>query len=724
MVAYGRSPVSRVPRQPLLIFLAALTARLLYLWQIHDSPFFATLLGDARGYDVWAQRIAAGEWIGHDVFYQAPLYPYFLGTLYTVAGRNLFVVRVVQAIIGAAACVLLGDAASRFFSPRVGLVCGLMLALYAPAIFFDGLLQKTVLDVFLICAMLSIIARMMAPLKRGPTEGVRSVRLQPDLFVLGLTMGALALTRENAMVLIAVALVWIVLSARDRARHAALFAGGLALVLLPVAARNSAVGGGFYLTTSQFGPNFYMGNNAQTDGTAAPLRSGRGSSDYERQDATEIAERASGRQLTPAEVSDFWTGRALTFIRDQPGAWMRLMLRKTALLWNRTEWLDTESQESYAEYSSLVRLGAVIGNFGVLVPIAALGVLLTWPERRRLWILHAMAAAYAASVVLFYIYARYRFPLVPFLLLFAAAALAQLPQFLRTAKPAQHGAAIALVVAAAIFANWPLLPTDLMKAITENNLGAALADDGRIDAALPHYERAVRIRGDYSPAHNNLGVALAAHGDVDKAIAAYERAVALQPNYPDPEYNIGNALMRQGRPADAIVHFQRALTLDPGLPDVHNNLAMALTVEGRLDEAIAEYREAVRVDPGSAKVHRNLANALADKGALPEAIDQMRQAAALAPADGSIRYDLGSLLLDGEQYDAAIAELREAARMTPDSFEAHNNLGIALASSSHASRFDEAIAEFERALKIRPNDESALKNLAMARQARAAKPQG
>ena len=32
-------------------------------------------MGDSHAYDAWAQRIAAGDWVGGDVFYQAPLYP-------------------------------------------------------------------------------------------------------------------------------------------------------------------------------------------------------------------------------------------------------------------------------------------------------------------------------------------------------------------------------------------------------------------------------------------------------------------------------------------------------------------------------------------------------------------------------------------------------------------------------------------------------------------------
>jgi Dolichyl-phosphate-mannose-protein mannosyltransferase len=137
----------------------ALVVRLLHIWQLRAAPFFTALMGDSHGYDEWAQRIAGGDWLGRDVFYQAPLYPYLLGVIYTIAGHSLLIVRIVQALIGSASCVLLTFAGARLFSPRVGLAAGVMLALYAPAIFFDGLLQKSTLDVFFVCLALWLMSR-------------------------------------------------------------------------------------------------------------------------------------------------------------------------------------------------------------------------------------------------------------------------------------------------------------------------------------------------------------------------------------------------------------------------------------------------------------------------------------------------------------------------------------------------------------------------------------
>jgi hypothetical protein len=124
------------------VFMFALALRAIHLLQLRHAPFFRLLMGDALSYDRWAQRIAAGDWLGQDVFYQAPLYPYVLAVLYRIFGHDLTIVRVCQIVLGSAACGLMTLAGARLFGRRAGLIAGLLLALCGPAIFFDGLLQK------------------------------------------------------------------------------------------------------------------------------------------------------------------------------------------------------------------------------------------------------------------------------------------------------------------------------------------------------------------------------------------------------------------------------------------------------------------------------------------------------------------------------------------------------------------------------------------------------
>jgi tetratricopeptide (TPR) repeat protein len=744
------------------VFVVALVIRLLHIWQLRHSPFFAVLMGDAQGYHEWARRLAAGEWFGGEVFYQAPLYPYFLGVIYASIGESPIAVRVIQALLGSASCALIALAGRRFFSPQVGLVAGLALSVYAPAVFFDTLIQKSVLDTFFIALSLWLISGLVdQPQRRGVW------------LALGAAMGALSLTRENALVFIAVILAWCLwrpaaapapplapasaaASAKSRravaapARTAsfrwaaaAAFLLGLAMVLLPVAIRNYAVGGGFYLTTSQFGPNFYIGNNPRADGTYMSLRFGRGAPEYERIDATELAQHAIGRTLTPAEVSTYWTDRALDFITSQPGAWTRLMARKFLLLWNASEMLDTESQESYAEWSWPLWIGGWFGHFGVLVPLALLGAWLAWPQRRRLSILYGMTIAYAASVLLFYVFARYRLPLVPFLMLFAGVALVSLFERLRhaydhhrahrvhgadpdskgttllpLAPPVSVNSVVSVVIVlfcTVLFTNWPVLSKPLMRAITENNLATALNAAGKADEAIAHYRRAIAIQPDYAPAYNNLGVVQRAQGRVDEAIGTYQQALSVNADYPDAHYNLANALLQENRAGEAEEHFRIALRSIPDSAGVRNNLGIALAASGRPDDAIAAFRAAVKAEPLSAKAHRNLGDSLTNAGHLQEGLTELQRAMELDPNDAATHYNLGSVLLEAGRFDEAITRFRATLQLSPRSVEAHNNLGIALGSKG---QLDAAIAEFKQALTIDPDFADAQRNLAMALQAR------
>ena len=691
------------------VFVAALAVRLLHLWQMRGTPYFSTLMGDARGYDLWAQRLAAGDWVGTDVFYQAPLYPYFLGVIYAVAGHDLMAVRLVQAVLGSLSAVLVAWAAARLVSTRAGIVAGALMAAYAPAIFFDGLIQKSVLDVFFVAGALALIAAL--------TTGAHDRKRV--WLGLGVVLGCLSLTRENALVLIAVVAAWgwIGVTRRRLSRAAAVgcFAAGLGLVLAPVVIRNAAVGGGVYLTTSQFGPNFYIGNHEGADGSYSALRFGRGSPEFERRDATELAERAARRPLSPAEVSSYWTGRAWSFITGQPGAWLSLMARKAALLVNATEALDTESQESYAEWSWPLRVFGPVTHFGVLVPLALVGVWVTWADRRRLWVLYAIGVAFAASTLAFYVFARYRYPLVPLLVVFAAAGLTHWRRARDTRPMPEVATVLACATALAIVCALPLVSATRTRAITETNLGVALHEDGRFDDAVSRYRRALEIQPDYVPAFNNLGVTLRAQGKIDDAIRVYDDGLRVRDDYPDLHFNLANALLQVNRADEAAVHLRKATAGTPDSAGAHNNLGTALAEKGQLTEAAIEFGVAVALDPTSSKAHRNLGNVLNGLGRADEALVHLGQAVALSPEDAEAHYDFGVFLLGRDRNAEAAKEFAAAIHARPGYAEAHNNLGIALGSQG---RLDDAIAQFEQTLRLNPSFEDAARNLETARRAR------
>jgi tetratricopeptide (TPR) repeat protein len=581
-----------------IVFGVALVVRAALLLELAGSPIFELRMGDGRVYHLWALEIAGGDWIGQRVFYQAPFYPYFLAVVYRLADDSVLVVRGVQIVLGAAGCGLLTHAGWRLLSPPVGIGAGLLLAFYAPALFADVTIQKSVLDLFFVSAVLALMASIDARPRVAAAAG------------LGAVMGALVLTREHTLVFLVVLLPWL-LGLPDRPRAARLawagtFCAALACVLLPVAIRNWSLSGDFHLTTSQFGHNFFIGNNPAADGTYHPLLYGRGDPLVERDDAVRLVADALGREPTPAEVSRYYTDRALDYIRSDPGDWLRLLGRKLVLALNRVELVDTEDQYTHAEYAFVLRATGSVLHFGLLAPLACLGAWVAWPRRRRLWPLYAMVVVYGGSLLLFYIFGRYRLPLVPILALAATAGCVGLPGLVRRERPRALALGGGAVLAVAIVANWPVLDTRYMRSVSHYNIGNELVAAGDVEAGMHHYALAIELYHDNAVANHNLGVLLAMRGERERARRHLEQALRINPSYAEARFNLARLLADTGQPRAAVESYRLGLAVEPDRAEVHVELGRLLDDLGEHEAAGRHYRRALEIAPSDAAAREAL----------------------------------------------------------------------------------------------------------------------
>jgi len=245
----------------------------------------------------------------------------------------------------------------------------------------------------------------------------------------------------------------------------------------------------------------------------------------------------------------------------------------------------------------------------------------------------------------------------------------------------------------------------------DNNLGVDLLDRGKLDEALPHFQRALQSNPDYAEAHNNLGAILFQKGKVDEAIPHFQEALRIKPGYAHAESNLGNALFKKGKVEEAISHYQRALEIDPGLAEADNNLGAALLQKGNVDEAIAHFQKLARISPDYAQVYYNLGNALFQKGNVDEAISQYEKALQINPDSAPARNKLGIALFQKGSMDEAIADFQKALQIDPNYAEGHYDLGCALFQKGSV---DEAIAHLQKALQINPGYAQAHNNLANA----------
>lgn len=245
--------------------------------------------------------------------------------------------------------------------------------------------------------------------------------------------------------------------------------------------------------------------------------------------------------------------------------------------------------------------------------------------------LHASIAVYTASVVAFYVVARYRYPLVPMLALFAGAAVVELPaRWHRRSKGGLAGA-LALLALAALVTNWPLLPPADLRVLTRFNFARTLQSAGRVDEAMTEYRRVLELDPNHAGSHTNLGVLAAERGERSLALRHFQSAAASAPGAARGHVNLGVELMAQQRPEEAIASFRRAVALDPLDAGARFNLGTALAAAGRSEEAIAHLEEVVRLEPGNALARNNLGILLATSGRAAEAIPHFAAALRLAP---------------------------------------------------------------------------------------------
>lgn len=584
------SPVLRA----VLLWFFAFAVRAIFLIEVRDQPVFSFLMVDSRAYDLWARGIADGNILGNSVFYQAPLYPYFLGGLYSVFGAEPSIVFWVQAAIGATSCVLLERAGRIFIGPVAGLLAGLLLAVHPTAIFSDGLIQKTSLDVFFMTSLLALLA-----------DSLGSGKKIWSWFGIGVVLGCLALTRENSIVLLPVVLLWgwfgnPEAGLRERSKRVAILVAGLALVLLPVGFRNMVVGGEFHLTTSQAGPNFFIGNNPDATGVYRPLVPGRGDVSFERRDATEIAERDVRRRLTPGEVSRYWLDRSWAFVSDAPGRWFSIISWKSLLFVNKVEIADTYDQYSYSRWSSLMRVLNPVVHLGVLLPLAVVGFLWSRSKWRTTWILPAMAIVYAASVVLFFVSSRYRFPVVPILLPFSAAGIVGIASIFRSRDFRSLPLYVVIAIAVAVPANWSIAADQVLKAevVMLDNIGVGLmVERGRPEEAIGYFQEAIRLGPGFPNSYYNQGLALTKLGRTREAVFFFDKAVGIQPGSPEMRYEYGRALSAVGMRVDAVRQYQFVTMLDPNHAWAHYQASIDLQALERSGEAAYHFRAAKRLNP-------------------------------------------------------------------------------------------------------------------------------
>jgi Flp pilus assembly protein TadD/mono/diheme cytochrome c family protein len=128
-----------------------------------------------------------------------------------------------------------------------------------------------------------------------------------------------------------------------------------------------------------------------------------------------------------------------------------------------------------------------------------------------------------------------------------------------------------------------------------------------------------------------------------------------------------------------------------------------------LQEAMARHN--VDKNPADFEAHYNLGAMLQGRGDVAGAEKQYAMALSIRPEDATVNNAIAGANLAAGHPDAAITYLQTALRSRPDYFDAHYNLGTALAMLNN---FAAAVEEFRAAVRLNSQDANAEANLGAA----------
>ena len=625
------------------VLAAAFLVRVLLIFSLRGQPYFDTPIVDSAAYDAWAVRIATESFWGDRAFYQDPLYPYGLGIFYKIFGRDFLWVRLVQAAIGTAGLWMLFEAVRRFLGYRTAILALALGAFYKAFLFYDTALLKEFLGAVAIEGALLAWAFTLEP--PPPKEG-EPPRPKPwpawaKWLIFGGTLGLGTLVRGN-LLLLAVAAAGL-LAIRRQGKPAGLVLAGALLCVAPATIRNAVVARDFVLTTAQFGPNLYTGNNPEntTGRYRPPSFLTAGSPEFEEAGFRAEAERISGRPMKASEIDAFWRKRATEYISSNFGTFLGVTLKRVLMLSNAFEIPDNYNIPFMARFSWVLK--APLFTFGWFVaPLAAAGLYLSWAERGRFAMLYVLLGAYLVSIVFFFVFGRYRLPIVPILMVFAAHAVVKTIQLRGWQMRAIPKIAAIVFVVTLVLVNVP----------------------------LPESVGGYR---DFRTAHYNLGYYYASHDQPAEAAKEFESAAKLNPGLlKDPTFlwRLGEAYEKSSQPPQALEKYRAAVSLDHQTAEAPNRVGRLYFHEGMYDRAAEMLTETLRRDPKYPGAAALLAESYRRLKRPDVALQALEGPARLDPKDWGLRLKRAEIYRDLSMWKETLQAAEEVLSLHPGQADA------------------------------------------------------
>jgi Flp pilus assembly protein TadD len=573
------------------VFAVVLLIRVVVLARLTVSPFLLPTRGDMHFYDEWAQRILSGQLSDRMAFYGLPGYAYLLAALYKLAGYGPFVPALLQALLDAGTAVLIYKVSVGIFQGAgmrraqiTGLVGATGWAFFVPAQTYAAILMPTAWFIFIFWLILwLIISRKNAPkgweaLLLGLLVGLTATAIATILFLIPLLVSAIVL--KPAMSIHS--------QFRTRISAIVLLFLGAAAGTSPCWVHNYLIARDRVFLSAHSGINFWIGNNPSANGYPRfppGLRAGQAAM---LQDSIDVAESAAGHSLKRGEVSQYWSAKARDYSERYPVAGLRLLALKLRTFWSAFQYDDlsiiTILREQRVTFPGIY--------FGLVAAFALPAMVLGWkaaPAGR--WVTSAIALQMLALLPVFTT-ERYRLPVVPGLLVFAAFGLVVFFNNLAAANFRPALSYSLLLSVSTVLISWPQRDPSLW-ALDAYNSGWQALESGNFALAQRKLELARSYVPDNAETNFALGNLKLAQSDATAATTFYLATLRLDSQHRGAINNLGVLALENGQSDLAEQRFREALAIDARNPKTHFLLAKTLIAKGQTESARVEIDRAI-----------------------------------------------------------------------------------------------------------------------------------
>ncbi len=672
------------------LFVVALTVRGVYAFFVLRNPLLTTPLHDAAYYVEWAKRLVSDGFMGDRVFFTEPFYAYFLAVflkLFGTFGPEAAII--FQFVLGAVLPLVLYMVAKKLFNRPAALATGVLTTLYGPFIFYEGLLLKTSVEVFLVPGFILLILHAFQ-------------KREARLFAwAGVYVGILSLVKGNNLIFLPVVVALIFFLARDlrvqrRAMLAGFFSLGVFLCILPVTIRNYVVGHDIVPTNYSFGLAVYQGNWWNGDGSTANVPGFlRPDPRYEENDAVGMAEAYAGHTLKPSAVSRFWLGKAFAESVANPLHFVSTLWNKLLLIVNHKEMSDNYQLDFYRMSVPLLWF---LPNFWLVMFLALCGLLFShrqdfWRRESVVAPSHAkhipekafifLALFFSAIVVLLVttVNARYRVPLVPFLLLLCGGALSYGWSLWQEREVSRIGHLWIFLIIFLLVTGFPLssLAHDT-RTDAYHALGYFSLEHGDYGQAKNFFEKTIALDNTYAWAYGNLWLTDLFLGDYDAATQALKTLIVLRP---DDLSNYNRlALHRQLKDAtpEERQKAARDFLIQTKTPTYDADFNEAQRLIHRKDTKQAEVllKNSFAKYPDSSATLIALASLKKQQGTLSDAKEYLQQIVNVHPENFLARYNLANVYIEEKNFYPVVIMLKDIYEFTPELGDTWYNYVVAL----------------------------------------------